>query len=108
MPILSSLVFADEVSETPEKQKQDESVQNVIGMNFAFSMSAVKQADAKPMQSLVEQIKAKAEAETATAAEPTSDATEPETPTNQRYRKSRQGQSLPTKLSNQEPEEPTG
>ncbi len=34
-------------------------------MNFTFSMSAVKQADAKPMQSLVEQIKAKAEAETA-------------------------------------------
>ncbi len=37
-------------------------------------MSAVKQADAKPMQSLVEQIKAKAEAEIAKAAEPTEDA----------------------------------
>ncbi len=33
-------------------KKQDEVAQNVIGMNFAFSMSAVKQADAKPMQSL--------------------------------------------------------
>lgn len=71
------LGFADEVSEAPEKQKQDESVQNVMGMNFAFSMSAVKQADAKPMQSLVEQIKAKAEAE------PTEDATEPETKTDE-------------------------
>ncbi len=32
-----------------EKRKQM-SVQIMIGMNFAFSMSAVKQADAKPMQ----------------------------------------------------------
>ncbi len=46
-------------------------------------MSAVKQADAKPMQSLVEQIKAKAEAEIAKAAEPTEDATEPETKTDE-------------------------
>ncbi len=38
------LGFADEVSRHQRKQKQDESVQNVIGMNFAFSMSAVKQA----------------------------------------------------------------
>lgn len=78
------LGFADEVSEAPEKQKQDEGVQNAMGMNFAFSMSAVKQADAKPMQSLVEQIKAKAEAEAAKAAEPTEETTtEPETKTDE-------------------------
>ena len=78
------LGFADEVSEAPEKQKQDEGVQNVMGMNFAFSMSAVKQADAKPMQSLVEQIKAKAEAEAAKAAEPAEETTtEPETKTDE-------------------------
>ena len=77
------LGFADEVSEAPEKQKQDEGVQNAMGMNFAFSMSAVKQADAKPMQSLVEQIKAKAEAEAAKAAEPTENAPEPETKTDE-------------------------
>jgi ATP-dependent Clp protease protease subunit len=78
------LGFADEVSEAPEKQKQDEGVQNAMGMNFAFSMSAVKQADAKPMQSLVEQIKAKAEAEAAKAAEPAEEATtEPETKTDE-------------------------
>nr|DAS51665.1 MAG TPA: major capsid protein [Caudoviricetes sp.] len=78
------LGFADEVSDAPEKQKQDEGVQNVMGMNFAFSMSAVKQADAKPMQSLVEQIKAKAEAETAKAAEPAEETTtEPETKTDE-------------------------
>lgn len=77
------LGFADEVSEAPEKQKQDEGVQNAMGMNFAFSMSAVKQADAKPMQSLVEQIKAKAEAEAAKAAEPTENVPEPETKTDE-------------------------
>ena len=78
------LGFADEVSEAPEKQKQDESVQNAMGMNFAFSMSAVKQADAKPMQSLVEQIKAKAEAEAAKVAEPAEETTtEPETKTDE-------------------------
>nr|DAE23174.1 MAG TPA: major capsid protein [Siphoviridae sp. ctQNW6] len=78
------LGFADEVSEAPEKQKQDEGVQNTMGMNFAFSMSAVKQADAKPMQSLVEQIKAKAEAEAAKAAEPAEETTtEPETKTDE-------------------------
>lgn len=78
------LGFADEVSEAPEKQKQDEGVQNAFGMNFAFSMSAVKQADAKPMQSLVEQIKAKAEAEAAKAAEPAEETTtEPETKTDE-------------------------
>lgn len=78
------LGFADEVSEAPEKQKQDEGVQNVMGMNFAFSMSAVKQADAKPMQSLVEQIKAKAEAEATKAAEPAEETTtEPETKTDE-------------------------
>lgn len=78
------LGFADEVSDAPEKQKQDEGVQNVMGMNFAFSMSAVKQADAKPMQSLVEQIKAKAEAEAAKAAEPAEETTtEPETKTDE-------------------------
>lgn len=78
------LGFADEVSEAPEKQKQDEGVQNAMGMNFAFSMSAVKQADAKPMQSLVEQIKAKAEAEAAKAAEPAEETTtEPETKTDE-------------------------
>lgn len=74
------LGFADEVSDAPEKQKQDEGVQNVMGMNFAFSMSAVKQADAKPMQSLVEQIKAKAEAETAKATEPETKTDEPAAP----------------------------
>lgn len=78
------LGFADEVSEAPEKQKQDEGVQNAMSMNFAFSMSAVKQADAKPMQSLVEQIKAKAEAEAAKAAEPAEETTaEPETKTDE-------------------------
>lgn len=78
------LGFADEVSEAPEKQKQDEGVQNAFGMNLAFSMSAVKQADAKPMQSLVEQIKAKAEAEAAKAAEPAEETTtEPETKTDE-------------------------
>ena len=78
------LGFADEVSEAPEKQKQDEGLQNAMGMNFAFSMSAVKQADAKPMQSLVEQIKAKAEAEAAKAAEPAEETTtEPETKTDE-------------------------
>lgn len=78
------LGFADEVSEAPEKQKQDEGVQNAMGMNFAFSMSAVKQADAKPMQSLVEQIKAKAEAEAAKAVEPAEETTtEPETKTDE-------------------------
>ena len=78
------LGFADEVSEAPEKQKQDEGVQNVMGMNFAFSMSAVKQADAKPMQSLVGQIKAKAEAEATKAAEPAEETTtEPETKTDE-------------------------
>lgn len=78
------LGFADEVSEAPEKQKQDEGVQNVMSMNFAFSMSAVKQADAKPMQSLVEQIKAKAEAEATKAAEPAEETTtEPETKTDE-------------------------
>lgn len=78
------LGFADEVSEAPEKQKQDEGVQNVMGMNFAFSMSAVKQADAKSMQSLVEQIKAKAEAEATKAAEPAEETTtEPETKTDE-------------------------
>lgn len=78
------LGFADEVSEAPEKQKQDEGVQNAMGMNFAFSMSAVKQADAKPMQSLVEQIKAKAEAEATKAAEPAEETTtEPETKTDE-------------------------
>lgn len=78
------LGFADEVSEAPEKQKQDEGVQNAFGMNFAFSMSAVKQADAKPMQSLVEQIKAKAEAEAAKAVEPAEETTtEPETKTDE-------------------------
>ena len=78
------LGFADEVSEAPEKQKQDEGVQNAMSMNFAFSMSAVKQADAKPMQSLVEQIKAKAEAEAVKAAEPAEETTtEPETKTDE-------------------------
>ena len=78
------LGFADEVSEAPEKQKQDEGVQNAFGMNFAFSMSAVKQADAKSMQSLVEQIKAKAEAEAAKAVEPAEETTtEPETKTDE-------------------------
>ena len=78
------LGFADEVSEAPEKQKQDEGVQNAFGMNLAFSMSAVKQADAKPMQSLVEQIKAKAEAEAAKVAEPAEETTtEPETKTDE-------------------------
>lgn len=102
------LGFADEVSEAPEKQKQDESVQNVIGMNFAFSMSAVKQADAKPMQSLVEQIKAKAEAETAKAAEPTEDATEPETKTDEPAAPEVAPEAEPTDEAEQsEPEEPT-
>lgn len=96
------LGFADEVSEAPEKQKQDESVQNVMGMNFAFSMSAVKQADAKPMQSLVEQIKAKAEAE------PTEDATEPETKTDEPAAPEAAPEAEPTDEADQsEPEEST-
>ena len=102
------LGFADEVSEAPEKQKQDESVQNVMGMNFAFSMSAVKQADAKPMQSLVEQIKAKAEAEAVKAAEPTEDATEPETKTGEPAAPEAAPEAEPTDEAEQsEPEELT-
>ena len=102
------LGFADEVSEAPEKQKQDESAQNVMGMNFAFSMSAVKQADAKPMQSLVEQIKAKAEAEAAKATEPTEDATEPETKTDETAVPEAAPEAEPTDETEQSaPDEPT-
>lgn len=103
------LGFADEVSEAPEKQKQDEGVQNAMGMNFAFSMSAVKQADAKPMQSLVEQIKAKAEAEAAKAAEPAEEATtEPETKTDEPAAPGAVPEAEPTDEAEQsEPEEPT-
>lgn len=103
------LGFADEVSEAPEKQKQDESVQNVMGMNFAFSMSAVKQADAKPMQSLVEQIKAKAGAEAAKAAEPAEETTtEPETKTDEPAVPEAAPEAEPTDEAEQsEPEEST-
>lgn len=103
------LGFADEVSEAPEKQKQDESVQNAFGMNFAFSMSAVKQADAKPMQSLVEQIKAKAEAEAAKAAEPAEESTtEPETKTDEPAAPGAAPEAEPTDEAEQsEPEEST-
>nr|DAN25204.1 MAG TPA: major capsid protein [Caudoviricetes sp.] len=103
------LGFADEVSEAPEKQKQDEGVQNVMGMNFAFSMSAVKQADAKPMQSLVEQIKAKAEAEAAKAAEPAEETTtEPETKTDEPAAPEAVPEAEPTDEAEQsEPGEPT-
>lgn len=102
------LGFADEVSEAPEKQKQDEGVQNAMGMNFAFSMSAVKQADAKPMQSLVEQIKAKAEAEAAKAAEPTENATEPETKTDEPAAPEAAPEAEPTDEAEQSvPDEPT-
>ena len=97
------LGFADEVSEAPEKQKQDEGVQNAMGMNFAFSMSAVKQADAKPMQSLVEQIKAKAETE---AAEETT--TGPETKTDEPAAPEAAPEAEPTDEAEQsEPEEST-
>lgn len=103
------LGFADEVSEAPEKQKQDEGVQNAIGMNFAFSMSAVKQADAKPMQSLVEQIKAKAEAEAAKAAEPAEETTtESETKTDEAAAPEAAPEAEPTDEAEQsEPEEST-
>lgn len=103
------LGFADEVSETPEKQKQDEGVQNAMGMNFAFSMSAVKQADAKPMQSLVEQIKAKAEAEAAKATEPAEETTtEPETKTDEPAAPEAALEAEPTDEAEQsEPGEPT-
>lgn len=103
------LGFADEVSEAPEKQKQDEGVQNAMGMNFAFSMSAVKQADAKPMQSLVEQIKAKAEAEAAKAAEPAEETTtEPETKTDEPAAPEAAPEAEPTDEAEQsEPEEST-
>lgn len=103
------LGFADEVSEAPEKQKQDEGVQNAFGMNFAFSMSAVKQADAKPMQSLVEQIKAKAEAEAAKAAEPAEETTtEPETKTDEPAAPEAAPEAEPTDEAEQsEPDEPT-
>lgn len=103
------LGFADEVSEAPEKQKQDEGVQNAMGMKFAFSMSAVKQADAKPMQSLVEQIKAKAEAEAAKAAEPAEEATtEPETKTDEPAAPEAAPEAEPTDEAEQsEPEEST-
>ena len=103
------LGFADEVSEAPEKQKQDEGVQNAMGMNFAFSMSAVKQADAKPMQSLVEQIKAKAEAEAAKAAEPAEETTaEPETKTDEPAAPEAAPEAEPTDEAEQsEPGEPT-
>lgn len=103
------LGFADEVSEAPEKQKQEEGVQNAFGMNFAFSMSAVKQADAKPMQSLVEQIKAKAEAEAAKAAEPAEETTtEPETKTDEPAAPEVAPEAEPTDEAEQsEPEEST-
>lgn len=103
------LGFADEVSEAPEKQKQDEGVQNAMGMNFAFSMSAVKQADAKPMQSLVEQIKAKAEAEAAKAVEPAEETTtEPETKTDEPAAPEAAPEAEPTDEAEQsEPGEPT-
>ena len=103
------LGFADEVSEAPEKQKQDEGVQNVMSMNFAFSMSAVKQADAKPMQSLVEQIKAKAEAEAVKAAEPAEETTtEPETKTDEPAAPEAAPEAEPTDEAEQsEPEEST-
>lgn len=103
------LGFADEVSEAPEKQKQDEGVQNAMGMNFAFSMSAVKQADAKPMQSLVEQIKAKAEAEAAKAVEPAEETTtEPETKTDEPAAPEAVPEAEPTDEAEQsEPEEST-
>ena len=103
------LGFADEVSEAPEKQKQDEGVQNAFGMNFAFSMSAVKQADAKPMQSLVEQIKAKAEAEAAKATEPAEETTtEPETKTDEPAAPEAAPEAEPTDEAEQsEPEEST-
>ena len=102
------LGFADEVSEAPEKQKQDEGVQNAMGMNFAFSMSAVKQADAKPMQSLVEQIKAKAEAEAAKAAEPTENVPEPETKTDEPAAPEAVPEAEPTDEAEQSvPDEPT-
>jgi len=103
------LGFADEVSEAPEKQKQDEGVQNVMSMNFAFSMSAVKQADAKPMQSLVEQIKAKAEAEAVKAAEPAEETTtEPETKTDEPAAPEAVPEAEPTDEADQsEPEEST-
>ena len=103
------LGFADEVSEAPEKQKQDEGVQNAMGMNFAFSMSAVKQADAKPMQSLAEQIKAKAEAEAAKAAEPAEETTtEPETKTDEPAAPEAAPEAEPTDEAEQsEPGEPT-
>lgn len=103
------LGFADEVSDVPEKQKQDEGVQNAIGMNFAFSMSAVKQADAKPMQSLIEQIKAKVEAEAAKAAEPAEETTtEPETKTDEPAVPEAAPEAEPTDEAEQsEPEEST-
>lgn len=103
------LGFADEVSEAPEKQKQDEGVQNAMGMNFAFSMSAVKQADAKPMQSLVEQIKAKAEAEAVKAAEPAEETTtEPETKTDEPAAPEAAPEAEPTDEAEQSaPDEPT-
>ena len=102
------LGFADEVSEAPEKQKQDEGVQNAMGMNFAFSMSAVKQADAKPMQSLVEQIKAKAEAEAAKAAKLAENATEPETKTDEPAAPEAAPEAEPTDEAEQSvPDEPT-
>lgn len=103
------LGFADEVSEAPEKQKQDEGVQNAMGMNFAFSMSAVKQADAKPMQSLVEQIKAKAEAEVAKAAESAEETTtESETKTDEAAAPEAAPEAEPTDEAEQsEPEELT-
>ena len=103
------LGFADEVSEAPEKQKQDEGVQNAMGMNFAFSMSAVKQADAKPMQSLVEQIKAKAEAEAVKATEPAEETTtEPETKADEPAAPEAAPEAEPTDEAEQsEPEEST-
>ncbi len=46
------LGFADEgVSKTPEKQKSKMKCTGPINYELCVSMSAVKQADAKPMQS---------------------------------------------------------
>ncbi len=57
------------MSETPEKQQDGtECDRYELCIHYVGSQAG---GNAKPMQSLVEQIKAKAEAETAKAAEPT-------------------------------------
>ncbi len=76
----AELGLADEVSETPEKQSK---MRGTECDRYELCIQCRQsQADAKPA-SLVEQIKAKQRRRQLKAAEPTEDATEPETKTDE-------------------------